>query len=278
MPPPLTNPSSGYIIVGSPQLGLANQSNNLRRCSIAMFKIRLLVGLSALVTTLVVLAAPAMAEFESKNGQTRGPIKTFPAETIFKGATGGPSITCKNASGEPKGEWWIQVKAFKQQGKYFFQELATKGPHEQLKIEKWGHCVGPALLEVKVKCNLQVESNGTNSVGTGSVYPVIGQTEVTGCVAFVGTEGSHCIVNVSQDGNKELQKVGLVNIGTEEVGIKGEVTGIRSTLQETTTEIVKEGIKEKVGKCKELAISSTPQGTGTFTTSENLVTLGQKLV
>ncbi len=244
-----------------------------------MFKIKLLVGLSALVTALVIFAAPAVAEFQSNTGQVRGPIKTFPEETVFKAATGGPSIACKGTSGEPKGEWWIQVKAFTQQGKYFFQAPTTKGPHEQLKIEKWGTCTGPTGLGVTVKCNLQVESNGTSPVGTGSVYPVITQTEVTGCVAFVGVEKSHCIINVGQDGNKELQKVGLENIMTNEVGIKGEITtGIRSTLQETETEVEKEGKKVKVGKCKELTISSTPQGTGSFTTKNNLVTEGQKLV
>lgn len=236
-----------------------------------MFKIKLMVGLAALLTALVVTAAPAMAEFESTNGQTQGKIKTFPEVTTFESVAGGAKIECKSASGEPSGMWQIQVKTQTLQGKYFYQAASKKGPHEGLKIEKWGHCVGPTSLEAKVKCSLQVEIGSQNGNplssgnGTGSVAPTSTQTGATGCEVFLGTAENSCTVKVDPNGNRELNKVGLINGGQSEVEIGSEVKGITSTIQES---------KEL---CKTLLIKGG-QGTGAFITKNNLITLGQKLV
>ncbi len=219
-----------------------------------MFKIKLLAGLAALVTTLVVAAAPAMAEFESTNGQTQGNIKTFPETTTFESVEGGVAITCKNEKGEPKGEWQIQTKATTQQGKFFYQAAAKKGPVEQLKIEKWGTCATLGVAGT-VKCNLQVftSSNGN----TGGVY-------APGCEVKFGTGANTCTVLVQPGGNKELSSVMLTSISGG-IEISPSVKGVTSTTQETG------------GECKVLTVKGG-QGTGDFKTKNPLVTEGQRLV
>src|ERR1700704_2891395 len=226
-----------------------------------MFKIKLLVGLASLMTTLVVLAAPAMAEFESNTGQWQGASKTFPETTTFESVEGGPAVECKskNAAKEvvAKGGWQIQVKTATAQGKFSVQAATLKGPHEQLKIEKWGVCTGPTGVAATVECNLQVESNGTNSSGTGSVYP-------PGCVVKIGTTENNCVITVQPDGNKELQGVTLVN-GVSGVTIASKTTGVTSTIQESKT------------LCKTLGVKGG-QKAGKYALKEALETEGQKLV
>jgi hypothetical protein len=226
-----------------------------------MFKIKLLMGLASLATALFVLAAPAMAEFESNTGKSQGVIKTFPESTVFESVAGGPAVECKSKNSEGKvvaaGGWQIQVKGTNQQGKFFYQAAALKGPHEQLKIEKWGVCTGPTGLPVEVSCNLQIESNGTNPSGTGSVYP-------PGCVVKIGTGENTCTINVQPDGNKEMQGAKLVN-GVSGVEIGGGATTVSSTTQESKT------------LCKTLAVKGG-QKTGKYSLKNNLETEGQKLV
>jgi hypothetical protein len=218
-----------------------------------MFKMKLMVGLAALMTSMVVMAVPAMAEFVSNTEQGQGKIKTFPETTTFESTTGGPAVTCKNASGEPKGEWHIQAKEYKKQGKYFYQEVVKKGPHLELKIEKWGHCVGPTEIAVTVKCNLQVEEQGTGSV------------QAPACEALVGPEsGNHCLIIVPQGGNMELPGVSLENLPPNEIGIKSNVTTTSSFTEETGNE------------CKILGIKGSQAG-GSFKTKNALIAEGLKI-
>lgn len=230
-----------------------------------MSKIKLLVGLAASMMTLVVVVAPATAEFSAN--QVSGPIVKFPEKTVFTTTQTGPPIECKskNEAGEviAEGGWLIQVKAYTQQGKYFYQEPATKGPHEALKITKWGHCVGPALFEGTVKCFLQVEIGGQNqsesSAGnaTGSAYP-------PGCEVTFGSGANVCIVKVDANANKEQQGVTLSN-GVNGVKIESNVATVSSSVQE----------KEKL--CKTLGLTSG-QRVGHFKTEgQFLETSGQKL-
>ncbi len=191
--------------------------------------------------------------FETNTGKATGPIKTFPEVATFKTAPEGPSVECKSASGEPAGEWVIQVKTTKENR----QESTTRGGHELLKITKWGHCVGPTLLEAKVKCDLQI-----TRIGTASVYP-IGPVGNTGCEISVGTEAKHCTIKTPVEGNKELPGVTLKNLGSNEIEIGGESKGLKTEVEETEL-------------CKMLLIKG---GTaGTFKVSKALITEGQKLV
>jgi hypothetical protein len=226
-----------------------------------MFKLKLLVGFAGLMTALVVLAAPAMAEFESTTGKSQGAIKTFPTTTTFESVESGPAVTCKSTNGEgtkvAEGGWQIQVKSTTAQGKFFTQAATLKGPHEQLKITKWGVCTGPTGIAAAVECNLQVESNGTNSSGTGSVYP-------PGCVVKIGTGANTCTITVQPDGNKELQGTTLENI-TGGVSIKASTKGVTSTIQESMT------------LCKTLGVKGG-QKAGKYSLASALETEGQKLV
>ncbi len=226
-----------------------------------MFKIKLLAGFAGLVTTLLVMTAPAMAEIQSNNGQTQGPIKTYPETTTFESVEGGPAITCKstNSKGEvvAKGGWIIQVKTQTQQGKYFYQAPTLKGPHEQFKFENWGVCTGPVSFPATIECSIQWESV-TLTIATGSV-------QAPGCVVKVGTGENTCTVNVAQGGNQELSEVKVANAGTNGIEVGSNVSGISSTAQESKA------------LCKELGIKGG-QKTGKFFTKNNLVTEGQKLV
>jgi hypothetical protein len=236
-----------------------------------MFKVKLLAGLVALAMTLVVFAAPAMAEFESNGASNSGPIKTFPEKSTFQTLNAGPIIECKAKNAEGKvvasGEWQIQVKTYSQQGKFFYQEPAKKGPHEQLKIDKWGVCMGPTGLPITIQCALQVEIGGQNgnassaSNGTRSVVP-------PGCFLTIGTTANNCTITVPQGGNRETQGVTIKNLLANEVEIKSNVENrISSTFQES---------KEL---CKTLGLNKNGQASGSFKTEgAALITEGQKLV
>jgi hypothetical protein len=219
----------------------------------SMFKTKLLVGLVALMTALVVVTAPAYAEFEATTNTTSGAIKTFPEKTVFKTVTEGPSIECKSASGEPAGVWAIQVK---QKRANETQEQTKKGPHLLLQIKKWGTCTGPTGIAAKVTCSLQIEQ-GSRFGNTGSVYP-------PGCEVFIGTEATHCIVKVANAGNKELSSVTLTKLGVSEVEIGSNVAGTTSTITETNNE------------CTILTVKAG--STGEFKTNKPLIVSGITLV
>ncbi len=229
-----------------------------------MLKIKLLVGLAgtmAVMAAMAVAAVPAMAEFETTTNQSQGKIGTFPKTTTFESVEGGPAVACKSTNAEGQvvaaGGWTIQVKTLTQQGKFFYQALALRGPHEQLKIIKWGVCTGPTGVAAAVECNLQVESNGTSPGATGSVYP-------PGCVVKLGTPENFCAITVQPDGNKELQGTKLKN-GTFGVEIETNTKGVTSTVQENKI------------LCKTLGIKGG-QGTGKYFTTGAIETEGQKLV
>ncbi len=216
------------------------------------------IALGAIMTIAV---TPAMAEFESTTGQSQGKIGTFPKTITFETVEGGAAFTCKSTNAEGQvvaaGGWQIQVKTLTQQGKFFYQAGSLKGPHEQLKILKWGVCTWPTGAAITIECNLQVESNGTSPSATDSVYP-------PGCTAKLGTTENFCAMNFQPDGNKELQGTKLVN-GTFGVEIESTTKGITSTVQENK------------GLCKTLGIKGG-QKTGKYFTTGKLETEGQKLI
>ncbi len=220
------------------------------------------MGLWAVIASvLMTLPTPTVAAFESTTGKSQGPINTYPETTTFQTVEGGPAITCKstNSKGEvvAKGGWIIQVKTQTQQGKYFYQAPALKGPREQLKIETFGICIGPTGLPVETSCNFQVESNGASSLGTGSVYP-------PGCIQKFGSPENSCAIIAQPDGNKELSEVRIENGGAG-VEIKDQTQGISSIVQES---------KEL---CKTLGVKGG-QKTGKHSSKNPLVTEGQKLI
>jgi hypothetical protein len=225
-----------------------------------MFKIKLLVGLAAMVTTLVAITAPASAEFVINGQGSQARIKTFPEKTVFKPAPEGAAIECKSTNAEGKvvaeGELHVQVKQWTQQGQNKYQEPTKKGPHLQLKINKWGICTGPTGIEAKVKCNLQVEQRQPLTSSTGSVYP-------PGCEVVVGTEANNCTAKISAQGNQELSLVNLANVGTNEIEISSAVSGIQS------------GTSETLSLCKTLGIKGSANGE--YKTSKPLIGEGLKL-
>jgi len=200
-----------------------------------------------------------MGEFESTTGKSQGQIKSFPATIVIRATNTGQPITCKSATGEPKGGWQIQVKTFTQQGKFFYQAPTLKGPHEQLKIEKWGTCQTTSLLTVPLKCNLQIEQSSLTA-GSVSIFP-------PGCEARIGTAENFCSTTIQPDGNKELQAVTLNNgPGTGEVEIKSNVTGITTITQESKA------------LCKEIGITGGQKSGSLKTEGGAFITEGQKLV
>lgn len=210
-----------------------------------MLKIRLLVGLAALVMAMLVVAAPASAEFESKSANGQGPVIKFPEKTLFTSNVSSPPVECKSLTGEPKAEYHVQVKTQKQQGKFFYQESAKKGPHLQLKVEKWGTCKAGTFSPVSVKCNLQVEQIQATK-GVGSVYP-------PGCVVTAGT----CVIEVwASSANRELPEVKLENSG-ENLKLESKVEGISSVAN---------------ASCTSLGITGG-QGTGTFVSANGALEL-----
>jgi hypothetical protein len=254
--PRLTSACRSAKIDASPRLGPKdNQTKQPKEMFQHMIKLKLLVGLAALMTTLVVFAAPASAEFSSRDGKTTGRIKSFPATSTFSVVPTSSRIECKNESGEAAGEWEIQAKATNAEG---FQGGQLKGPHEQLKISKWGKCKVPTGgFPVTVKCSLQVEQV-TSSLFTGSTYP-------PGCVVVTGTEPNLCTITVAAEkANTGLTEVKVVNKGVAEVEIGSNVSNITSKAVQT-------------GKgCEAILVPLGTKNEGTFKTgTESIVTEGQ---
>jgi hypothetical protein len=110
-------------------------------------------------------------------------------------------------------------------------------------MTKLGQCTGPTGLPAELlSCNLQVESNGTNSSGTASIYASI-------CVISIGTGENKCTTSQQPDGNKSLQGVKLIN-NAAGVEIGAELKGITSTIQESKSLCKTLGVKggQKTGK------------------------------
>jgi hypothetical protein len=224
-----------------------------------MIKTKLLMGLAALAVSLFASAAPASAWFEANSNTTSGPIKSFPEKSVFHASPGGPAVECKAKNSEGKvvaeGTWQIQVK--QEQTKAGFQAQTKTGPHEQLKITKWGSCFGPISTIATVKCTLQVEQQEKSAAKpqtvTGSTYP-------PGCEVVIAT----CVIKVPAiEANRRLSEVKIENIGTNEVGIESEVKGITSQVNTACESTF--GIKNsKEGDFK--------------TEGGKLITEGQKLV
>jgi hypothetical protein len=188
-----------------------------------MLKLKLLVGLGALLCALVVIAAPANAAFQS-NGQTdQGKIKSFPAKIVLHtGGKEGASIECKSSgTPKPEGEWHVQVKQTQGEG---YQEQAKKGPAMQLKITKWGECTGPEGFAIEVECNLILT---TGQLGTSvGPYP-------PGCKFLIGPKsGNFCRISFSTEGNKERGDTKVEKVGTNEVSMEESLTNMTAKLEE----------------------------------------------
>ncbi len=228
-----------------------------------MFKTKMMMGIVAMAAVFIVSAVPASAWLRSNSLKTTGAIKTYPEETTFTPGPGLASITCvaKNSEGKlvASGEWEIQ--SGQEQAKGSFQPAALKGPHLQLKFSKWGVCKAATLSgesSIKVKCALQIvqqiKATGEQKV-TGGPYP-------PGCVVTLGSEATHCIVNVAVQGNQGLSEV-LLKGSQNEIEIGSKIAGIRSTTEETNEE------------CKILKIAGGQEGT--FKTSTPLIAEGLQL-
>jgi hypothetical protein len=93
-----------------------------------MTRTKTLLGLTLLLGALLISAAPAFAEFESKNGssnQGKGEIY----EATLEG--GGARVSCQAEEGVSKAEWTVENSEGKAQ---------KKGPDLQVNVAGWGEC------------------------------------------------------------------------------------------------------------------------------------------
>jgi hypothetical protein len=225
-----------------------------------MLKIKLLAGPAVLLAIMAAWAAPAMAEFESNGQGGEGSVATYPEAFTLTSIEGGPAVECKTKNAEGKvvaeAKWDTQMKLFEKQGKFFYQPQKKRGPHLQIKLDRWGTCVGPTGIAVNAECTYQVEQGGQR----GSTYSMD-----PGCRFRIGTVENFCDIEFAQDGNKELSEAKVVNEGANAVALAINGTGLTSTIQESKT------------LCKTLSIKGG-QKTGTLKTKNAFILEGLKLV
>ena len=184
-----------------------------------MIKIKLLVGLGAMVAVTALSAAPAGAWFKSLNGTSQGAVQATRTALV----AGGAKVQCESAEGEwhlqTSGNWWEQ----QENGK---QLKTTEGPHLRIKIAHWNNCEAEVAF-VKVKgvvvsaCEFQLEqavkgvSKSTATVTTECVIKVPLKPE---CVISI-PPGTH------SGGNELLNEIKAANVGKTVAGT-ASVTGI----------------------------------------------------
>jgi hypothetical protein len=145
-----------------------------------MTKLKLIVGLAAILVAMAISAAPASAWFKSLNKGTQGQVK-ITGITVKVGGSEGYRVICE----AKKGEWRLQSKGkFEERQKKGNQEKTTEGPHLYLQIKEWTNCTGTLGLHTELEgivakaCEFQLEqpektvSKGTITIVTECVYKI----------------------------------------------------------------------------------------------------------
>ncbi len=164
-----------------------------------MIKIKLLVGVAALLAVTALSAAPAGAWFKSLNGTSQGKVQSSKTELN----AGGAKVSCESAEGEwhlqSAGVWWEHEK----EGK---QVKTLEGPHLYIKITKWNKCKATVALESVAAtvepCEFQLKQpeKGVNK-GTATL--------VSACVIKAALKPTACVITVAagdHSGTNELLK------------------------------------------------------------------------
>ncbi len=186
-----------------------------------MKTIRVLLGLTGLLTLLAIAATPAAAEFQANQPETtQGPYQlSVSSSAVFTSGTA--EVKCDELR---NGQWHIQTK-FTKIGKdaegatKITQDPTKTGAHQQITGE-FTKCIalGTLAATVNTSCSLQVEQS--KSGFTGAVKSQCIVTIPAGqCTIFIDPSTA----------NAQLKNVTVVNItgGKEDLS---EVNGITSTV------------------------------------------------
>lgn len=135
-----------------------------------MTKLKVVIGLSAIVAAVAILPAPASAWFTSLNGKTQGQAK-IPGLTIKIGGSLGDRVVCET----PNASWHLQSKGkIEEPQTKGNREATTKGPNLDLKVSKWSNCKGLVGLNTPIEgieakaCEYQLEQP-KNGVDEGTI-------------------------------------------------------------------------------------------------------------
>jgi hypothetical protein len=207
--------------------------------------IKLLIGIIVLAASQFVVAAPAFAEFESKNGgSSQGKGEVF--EVAFEAS--GAKVLCQafEPSNLGKVEWTVEKEG----------KPSTKGPDLQIKVNSWGACEAakPINGSVKIsKCEFEIEQPGEQEGLSGKV--------VKGCT-IEAKEG--CVIKLEAKNNTQLKafEVGEEGNAAENTVIGPEVGNLTTEVKSCTgIEATKQGKMTGLG---ELYLVHTSAGGSTF--------------
>ncbi len=180
---------------------------------------RLILGLTGLLVTLAVAAAPAPANFQaSQPNTTQGPAQISPGGSydLSLGAGFQKCTELKN------GAWHIQTKFTKVVGNpvEIKQDLTKDGPHLQITGQFTKCTDGAFAMTVNSTCSIQFVQTGPNTARLVVKSECIEKSEAIGCEIIVGAGNP----------NSELEEAKLANItGGEEsiANVKGVTTTVK---------------------------------------------------
>ncbi len=186
-----------------------------------MKTIRVLLGLTGLLTILAIATTPAAAEFQANQPETtQGPYQIAGTPPVFTSGTA--EVKCAELR---NGQWHIQTK-FTKIGKdaegatKITQDPTKTGAHQQITGE-FTKCIalGTLAASVNTSCSLQIEQSKPSGF-TGAVK--------SQCIISIPA-GSCTIFIDPSTANAQLKTVNVINItgGKEDLS---EVKGITSTV------------------------------------------------
>ncbi len=203
-----------------------------------LMKVKLLIGLTAMVAFVAVSATPGGAWWKTRNQAKTTGLVTLGATTL---ETGAAKAECASAAGE----WSIQTKGPQQEHQVVDQKnpenskqvKTTFGPHLNIKIYQWNNCKAEVLM-MKVPatvpaCSFQLvqEQKGTGKEEKGPadvVWPC--KIETSLCTISIPTG------NEQTGANSALNAVKGKNEGQSVWGT-AEVVGVHSTATCTKEEL-----------------------------------------
>lgn len=164
-----------------------------------MIKVKMFIAFAMMLGALLVSAAPAFAEFESKNGgSNQGKGEVY--ETVFE--DGGATVTCDALEeGVSKAGWTVENKEGKAQ---------KKGPDLLVKVTNWGKCQAKAsgLKEIEAKvgeCGIEIKQPEEQIKSPGAI--------ATECIIHIST----CEIKVGPKNNQSLKEFETAQVeNTEE--------------------------------------------------------------
>jgi hypothetical protein len=177
-----------------------------------MIKVKLLIGLAAMLGVLAVTSASAFAEFEANTaGATSGKAQLTKTGAVFTATPGAGAVECAELA---NGTWKIREKASKQGATKIGGHLNISG--------QFTKCIAAATFPATVNagCEVQIEQTGTTGkTGTGGV--------TSNCV--ISIPAINCTDTIAAGApNTGLKAVTFTNI-TAGLEVNASVTGITQT-------------------------------------------------